>query len=436
MIKWKVTRQIYSTLEHVLFDSIRFGLHRVIDSRDDLKGGEMTKNRVLVIVGQDMKATLHSGVDNIADNLAKRFCEVDIISITKMYDGPGTDPIWKKGLLGLRDVLFKRVKTICSGNVVHHIVRFPRLPAVFDYLFRDFWNYSNVRTRLKEHYDLCILGHPRLAFVALRLKKLGKVDLLIYNDYDYFPDFLPDDPFWRHIMRVREIKCVRGADGVVSVSSGLQDLRKQQGAKRTTVVYNGVDYALFKGAQEKKPHPPTLLYMGALAEAWGTDLPILALPIIKRQIPEIRYIVLGKGPDESRLRTLAKELGLEDCVHFRYEQDYRNLPRNLAEADIGVATFRDTPFRRYACPLKLFEYMAAGLPVIGTKVGETQVIIEKSMAGEIVGFSAEAFADAALNLLSNRSKYDSYSANAINFAREYEMERLLDQELAFIEQLA
>lgn len=394
----------------------------------------MDKNRALVIVGQDMNESLHSGDQHVADDLAKRFLEVDVVWITKMYDGPGTDPVWKKGLLGLRDVLYKRVKIIHNGNIVNHIVRFPRLPAVFDYLFRDLWTYANVRTLLKDHYDLCVLRHPRLAFVALRLKKLGKVDVLIYDDNDYHPDFRPKDPFWHHIMRFREIKCVRGADGVVSVSSGLKDLRKQQGAKRTTVLYNGVDYALFKGAQDKKPHPPTLLYMGALVEAWGADLPIRALPIIKRQMPEIRYVMLGKGPDESRLRTLAKELGLEDCVHFRYEQDYKDLPRNLAEADIGVATFRDSEFRRYACPLKIFEYMATGLPVIGTKVGEAQVIIEKSMAGETIDFSAEAFADAALDLLSNRSKYDLYAANAINFAREHDWQELLDQRLTFIEQ--
>jgi glycosyltransferase involved in cell wall biosynthesis len=145
--------------------------------------------------------------------------------------------------------------------------------------------------------------------------------------------------------------------------------------------------------------------------------------------------MIGRGADESRLRTLAKELSVEDCVHFRYEKDYKDLPRNLAEADIGVATFRDTEFRRYACPLKIFEYMATGLPVIGTKVGEAKVIIEKSMAGETIDFSAEAFADAALNLLSNRSKYNLYAANGINFAREHDWGQLLDQRLAFIEQL-
>jgi glycosyltransferase involved in cell wall biosynthesis len=397
----------------------------------------MDKNRALLIVDRDMKNNLmHSGDQVVADDLAKRFLELDLVSITKMYDGPGTDPIWRKALLGLRDVFCKRVKTISSGNVVHHIVRFPRLPAVFAYLFRDFWNYANLRTRLKDHYDLCVFRDPGTAFVALWLKHLGKVDVLIYDDNDYVPDLYPGDFFWHHIMRFRERICVRRADAVVSVSSGLQDLRTQQGAKRTILIYNGVDYGLFASAQEKKPHPPTLLYMGTLAKAWGADLPILALPIIKRQIPGIRYVVLGKGPDENRLRALVQELGLKDSVSFRWEDDYGNLPRYLAEADIGVATFRESEFRKYACPLKIFEYMAAGLPVIGTPVGEMQIIIKKATAGETVSFSPEAFADAVFDLLSNQNRYDLYSANAINFARDHDWNRMLDKRFAFVEQLA
>jgi glycosyltransferase involved in cell wall biosynthesis len=396
----------------------------------------MRYNQALLIVGQEMNALSHHRGEHIASHLAKRFANVDLVSITKMYSGPGTDPVWKKGLLGLRDIICERVETSSNGNIIHHVVRFPRLPGVFDYLFRDFWTYANLYKRLREHYDVCILGHPRLAFVALQLKRRGKVDVLLYDDWDYFPGFLRGDPFWRHIMRYREYLCVRSADGVVSVSSCLQELRRRQGAKRTAIIPNGVDYDLFQGAQVKKPHPPTILYIGSLVKVFGADLPIRAIQIIKRQIPEVRYLILGKGAEESPLKAMAVSLGVQDCVHFLGHQEYWKLPVFLAESDIGVATSRNDEFRKYACPLKIIEYMAGGLPVIGTKVGETKIIIEKSRAGDAIDFSPQAFANAAIQILSNRSKYGMYSANATNFAREYDWKRLLDQELAFIEQLA
>ena len=403
---------------------------------DRLKKG-MRYDRALLIMGQDIQSPYHHRGEHLARYLANHFANVDIISMTKMYDGPGTDPVWKKGLLGLRDVLCKRVKEIHDGNVRRYAVRFPRLPGPFDYLLRDFWTYLNLRGHLKEHYDVCILAHPRLAFVALRLKRLGRVGLLIYDDWDYFPGLFPNDVFWYRIMRTRERICARNADGVASVSHSLQELRKRQGARQTTLVPNGVDYALFEKAQQKRDHPPTLLYMGTLANVWGAaNLPIMALPVIKKRIPEIRYVIVGGGPDESGLRAMVSGLGLDGCVHFLGNQEYESLPRFLAEADIGVAMSVDNEFRRYACPLKIVEYMAAGLPVIGSQFGETQFIIEKAKAGRTVEFSEQAFAAAVVDFLTNQIEYDVYSANAVTFAKAYDWDRLLDQEFAFIERVA
>jgi glycosyltransferase involved in cell wall biosynthesis len=393
------------------------------------------KDRALLIIGQDMNTPHHHRGQHLAEHLAKRYASLDLVSITKMHNGAGTDPVWKKGLLGLRDMICKPIATTYDRNIVHHVVRFPYRPALLDYLFRDLWMYAKLKERLKEHYDLCILASPRLSFLAMKLKRQERLGTFIYDDWDYFPGWLPSDPFWRHVMRYRESLCVRNSDAVVSVSSCLRELRKKQGARYTALVPNGVNYALFDRAHHKKPHPPTMLYTGSLLKVFGADLPIRALQIIKRQIPEVRYLILGMGADESRLKAIAASGGVQNSVHFLGHQEYEKLPDFLAESDIGVATSRNDDFRKYACPLKIIEYMAGGLPVIGTRVGETKIIIEKSKAGEAIDFSAEAFANAAIEILSSRDKYEMYSANATNFAREYDWERLLDQELAFIDQL-
>jgi glycosyltransferase involved in cell wall biosynthesis len=79
--------------------------------------------------------------------------------------------------------------------------------------------------------------------------------------------------------------------------------------------------------------------------------------------------------------------------------------------------------------------MAAGLPVIGSKVGETQIIIENARAGETIEFTTQEFARSVLDLLSNRNKYETYSANAASYAREHDWERLFNQWWAFVQQL-
>ena len=172
--------------------------------------------------------------------------------------------------------------------------------------------------------------------------------------------------------------------------------------------------------------------MGTLGDEWGADLPIKSLPLIREIIPEIRYLILESGPDEKKLRTMTTELRLDDCVYFLGNQTYQDLPHFLAEADIGVATSRENDFRRYASPLKIFEYMAAGLPVIGTNFGETRLIIEKARAGLTVEFTPKAFATAVLDLLCNREMYELCSTSAIDFASQHDWKHLFDHELEFI----
>lgn len=399
------------------------------------RGGAMHRDRVILLVGQVLGGERGHRGYQLARCLSKRFAQVDLISVDKMHSGSGTDPVWKKGLMGARAMVSQPVVTTQKGNVHHHVARFWTKPKVLDYLCRDLWTYACLGRRLAEYYDLCILTHPRMAFVALKLKRQGKAGIFLYDDWDYFPSLYPHDSSWQVIMARKEEICVQRADAVVSVSRELQSLRTRQGARRTGYVPNGVHYAQFQVAQQKMPHPPTLLYVGSLGPAWGADLPILALRAIKERVPDVRYVVVGAGSEETRLRDLAAAQGLQDCVHLLGWREPYELPGLLAQADIGVATSRDTAFRRYACPLKIIEYMAAGLPVIGTPVGEQQLMIQESMAGETVEFTPEAFADAALGLLGDESKYRQYTANAINYAQEHDWERLVDQELALVEQL-
>jgi glycosyltransferase involved in cell wall biosynthesis len=397
----------------------------------------MNKHRALFLVCQESQTLFHHRGKHLASHLAKRFGDLDIVSIAKLHDGPGSAPIWEKVFYSLKNLIFDPIKINRFENVAEYAVRFPYRPAIFDYLLRDFWSYINLREMFSKNYDVCILASPRLAFIGLHLKRLGIVNRLIYEDWDYFPAHRPGGFFWRNIMRIRENECVSGADGVASVSHSLLELRSRQGAKRTIFVPNGVDYALFSQAQIRLPHPPTILFMGKLDEAWGADLPIKALPIIKDVIPDIQYILLGAGPDENNLHALVTDLELENHVAFCGWQEYSSLPQYLAQADLGVATYRDYEFVRFSRPLKIIEYMAAGLPVISTRIaGEIRDTLESSRAGEMIDFSPEEFARVALNILSDQQKYQHYSENAVIYASKMDWEWLFDQELTFIEDLA
>ena len=384
-----------------------------------------SQSRILLIAGTSLWQSSNHRIQHLAAHLKLWERPFDAVGRVNFYTGPPAGP-WTRFSQGLRSLCHERARVVRIGEDLQIAVR--SLPRIFPNSIQEAWAYSTVRPLIRKRYELCIFGHPNNALLALFLKKKGIVGTLIYDDWDYFPGHITTvkGPLDALAMKWREMICIRNADIVISVSHPLAELRKRQGAKEVLVVPNGVDYSLFQAAQNKRRHPPTLIFMGSLYFAWGVDLPIRALPAIRAKIPDIRYVVLGAGPDEDALRALAYEkMNLQDCVLFLGRQEYHRLPHFLAEADIGVLTYRQEPFTEYASSLKACEYMAAGLPVVGTRVGEIARVIDVSQAGVIIDFTPEAFAEAVIGLFADSRRYETYSANAINCAKTYDWEQVL-----------
>jgi glycosyltransferase involved in cell wall biosynthesis len=300
-----------------------------------------------------------------------------------------------------------------------------KLPSTLDPYVQDLWAYLHLGGLARRHYDLGIFGNPDNVLLAWLLKRRGIVETLVYDDWDYYAGF-EAPPHWRLPMAWRERFCISIADTVISVGHLLAEQRVEQGAKRAVVVPNGVDYPLFALGQQKRPHPPTLIYMGSIEDWTGLGVAVEGFAHVHSRIPLARFLILGPdgNPYGRALRERVGELGLAEHVLFLGYKPYHELPEFLAEADIGVALFAPSELTRYAFPLKVVEYMAAGLPVLGTRAGETGRAIRESGAGEALDCSAEAFACAAVELLGDPMRLAEYGKRGREYARGYDWEAL------------
>lgn len=234
----------------------------------------------------------------------------------------------------------------------------------------------------------------------------------------------------------RERLCARQSDAVISVNILLAQLRMKQGARRVFVVPNGMNLPLLAQGRQKVPHPPTLVYMGTILPLWGIDLAIRAMPQLLQAIPDIRFLVAGYGPAEADLRALCQELGVAERVIFLGPLKYETLPSILSQADVGIATsLPDSTFRYYASPLKLIEYMAAGLPVIASRVGQTEITMEEANAGILINHSVEEFVRAVISLFRDWALYERFSHAAINYSAGFDWNLLMDKAYQYVLQL-
>ena len=150
---------------------------------------------------------------------------------------------------------------------------------------------------------------------------------------------------------------------------------------------------------------PLIVWCGRLQRWKGTDVFINAAAMVKQQIPEARFIIIGgslfgiESDFEKELHRLVKELAHEDCIHFTGHM--RDAKRYLSAADLVVHTsVEPEPFG-----MVIVEAMALGKAVIASNQGGPVEIVEPNQTGLLIEpGNHQALSEAMIDLLKNENK--------------------------------
>ncbi len=201
------------------------------------------------------------------------------------------------------------------------------------------------------------------------------------------------------------------SDGIICNSRTTQARFRRRGplSPRTFVVLNGVDLNTFhpglsQGAcRESLGLPEGVLVVGTVGRLHpikGHDTFLFAAHRIVRERKDVHFLIVGEdiSPNrswEARLRTLTRDLGLEERVHFTGFR--RDIPQVMAAIDCFVL-----PSTFDAFPRGTLEAMACGLPVVATRSGGNVELIEDGTTGYLVPTQdPEAMALRLLELLAD-----------------------------------
>lgn len=205
---------------------------------------------------------------------------------------------------------------------------------------------------------------------------------------------------------------VRAASAVIAVSDQVRDwvTASVPGSTAHTVA-NGVSVKRIQPSPEA-PGAPVVTFVGTL-KPWHGVADLLRAAALAQQPWTLR--ILGDGPERENLEALARDLNLD--VDFAGALAPEDMPASIAGSAIGVAPYPapEESADHYFSPLKVYEYLAAGLPVIATSIGQIPAIIEG--AGTLVpGSDAAALARAIDDLAADPALRATYSARARELA--------------------
>ncbi|MGH7437656.1 MAG: glycosyltransferase [Polyangiaceae bacterium] len=240
----------------------------------------------------------------------------------------------------------------------------PWMRAVNRQLLR--WQILGAMRRLGFGRPINWVFTPTASVVAGSLNE----DLLVYYCVDEFTAF--SDAGTRSMVELEE-QLLHKADLVVVSAKRLLDSKSARNP-RTVLVRHGVDYDHFRkallpeteipGEIAKLPRP-IIGYFGLMAADWiSVDL----LEHVARSFPGGSLVLLGKvTTDLSRLTALPN-------VHLLGRKPFADLPAYSKGFDVAILPFPISEVTLNANPLKVREYLAAGLPVVSTKIPEVEVL--------------------------------------------------------------
>lgn len=280
--------------------------------------------------------------------------------------GKGSAP-WKR-ILGLEKRL--RALPVGEGKQVHVLTPPPVWPinflphgALYRFLLR--WNARIVRKAAQQALRQLNMS-DRLLLIDAFTPALGLPNIRAFNEtvhlYHCYDEIGAAQWVGRHGAML-EGEYIPQVDAVVTTSQGLYD-RKKATARACYYVPNGVNFALFHQGFDPDYHQPrrTAGYIGSIDDRLDYEL----LQHCFRTLPEITFHFVGRVMYASGEEILQKY----DNVVLHGPKSVDQLPDHLKTFGIGLIPFVKNEFTRGIYPLKINEYLAAGIPVAMTSFGQ------------------------------------------------------------------
>jgi len=256
-------------------------------------------------------------------------------------------------------------------------------------------------------------GHGASSVLALRLADLKQMSVV----FDIFETELPylimkgSTGIFAKLLKSLEKKMVQVANTYASLILVLTKTMKRYLMDRSgltsasfEVLYDTIDPSIYQvNTDENHASNHKIIFMGDIYYRDGVDVLVEALSLVKKDVNDVELYITAGGPHLPAILNKAKKLDLLKNIRMTGWLPFSQLISMLPTFAIGVSPSRNMLLNRMIIPRKVFEYMAAGVPTVASKLEAMNEIITHRESGMLVEpENPQALAQAIVTLLTDR----------------------------------
>jgi glycosyltransferase involved in cell wall biosynthesis len=214
---------------------------------------------------------------------------------------------------------------------------------------------------------------------------------------------------------------------VASVTEGFVSHIEARTETDVVLIQNGIDTRRFVRHEPSRPQDDfVVLFHGTLGRFQNVDLLLrYAQYLDDNDVPNVRLRVLGDGPKADRLRRGIAERGLDGRIDFVGHVDFEEIPAHINEADVGISPRIDGLISETNFPVKVYECLGCGVPVIVTPEGDAGRYVERNRVGfQHSNDDIEAIHESIRCLRDDAELYRAYSDRAVRVAEAFDRHAL------------
>ena len=230
------------------------------------------------------------------------------------------------------------------------------------------------------------------------------------------------------IAKLSEKLNYKHAKKIVAVTQALKEVIKKIyniPAEKIVVIPNGTNTDLFRPMDQKVARKELkfnqdakyVCFIGGLAPWQGVEYLIQSAPLILKEFKNTKFLIVGDGMLKKELVELAEKTGMSDNFIFTGAVPYEEVPKYINACDVCVVYKK--PLKSGYSPLKLYEYIACGKPVVASRISGFEILEENNAGILVEPENTKELAKAIIKLLKNEKLREEMGKNGREYVVKY-----------------